>query len=78
MQLWLFEKKEKRKRNRVRGVLKSGGWKEMEGGREGKGGALYTGGIFQSSADLKPLGDSFDFNLGCFFENYDRGPRLLH
>lgn len=42
------------------------------------GGALYTGGVFQSSADLKPLGGSFDFNLGSFFENYDRGPRLLH
>lgn len=52
------------------GVVGRWGW--------GGGGALYTGGIFQSSADLKPLGGSFDFNLGCFFENYDRGPRLLH
>lgn len=52
------------------------GWVEKK--REEEGGALYTGGIFQSSADLKPLGDSFDFNLGYFFENYDRGPRLLH
>lgn len=61
------------------------GWAREEGGDGGGGevglgwgGALYTGGIFQSSADLKPLGGSFDFNLGCFFENYDRGPRLLH
>lgn len=57
------------------------GWVEKKGGGGGGwrgGGALYTGGIFQSSADLKPLGDSFDFNLGYFFENYDRGPRLLH
>lgn len=54
----------------------------MEGGGAAAGGggegALYTGGIFQSGADLEPLGGSFDFNLGCFFENYDRGPRLLH
>lgn len=57
------------------------GWAREGGGGSGGGvvgGALYTGGIFQSSADLKPLGGSFDFNLGCFFENYDRGPRLLH
>lgn len=52
-------------------------WGGGSGGEEGAG-ALYTGGIFQSSVDSKPLGDSFDFNLGCFFENYDRGPRLLH
>lgn len=37
---------------------------------------LYTGGVFQSSADWKPLGGSFDFNLPHAFENYGRGLRL--
>lgn len=88
MQLQLLEKKwEKRKRNtekcgkRKRQGGRKKGKEVVEGRRWGArvgGGALYTGGIFQSSADLKPLGDSFDFNLGCFFENYDRGPQLLH
>lgn len=62
-------------------IDKAGGGGEGGGVVPGWGGggvALYTGSIFQSSADLKPLGDSFDFNLGIFFENYQRGPRLLH
>lgn len=85
VQLHLFEKRRKERetqskksvKKRKKGWAREGEEEEVVVGMEGGGasvcggGALYTGGIFQSSADLKPLGGSFDFNLGCFFENYD-------
>ena len=49
----------KGKRKRKSGVVVGVGGCTQKGGKR----ALYTRGVFQRSADLKPLGESFDFNL---------------